>query len=74
MVIVIVPCFFSLQGSPELIDDTGCIVVIDFFTKEACAPNTGDDKIAEIPCVIYNNVDQKKRDLSPLTKTKGLHS
>ena len=49
------------------------MVIIEFYTKEACAKSAMGDKITEIPCVIYNKVDKKKRDLSPLIKLSGLY-
>jgi hypothetical protein len=49
------------------------MVIIEFYTKEACNKSAKVDKIKEIPCVIYNKVDKKKRDLSPLIKLSGLY-
>ena len=63
-------CSLLPQGSPEFVDDNGCMVIIEFFTKEACKKK---DDTKEIPCVIYNPTDKKKRDLSPLIKLSGLY-
>jgi hypothetical protein len=46
------------------------MVIIEFFTKEACK---NPDNTMEIPCVIYNPDDGQKRDLSPLIKLSGLY-
>ena len=48
------------------------MVIIEFFTKEACPKNPKSPKMTEVPCVIYNPVDKQKRDLSPLIKLSGL--
>ncbi|XP_028412187.1 cation-independent mannose-6-phosphate receptor-like isoform X2 [Dendronephthya gigantea] len=61
-------CIYTL-GSPELVDDSGCIIIIQFFTKEACSKI---DKIPEIPCVVFDR-NKRKIDLSPLIKLKGGH-
>lgn len=60
------------QGSPRLVDDSGCTIIIEFFTKEACLKD--EDKTAEIPCVVFDDVNKRKIDLSPLIKLSGLSS
>ncbi|XP_028411568.1 cation-independent mannose-6-phosphate receptor-like [Dendronephthya gigantea] len=61
-------CIYTL-GSPELVDDSSCIIIIQFFTKEACSKI---DTIPEIPCVVFDD-NKQKIDLSPLIKLKGGH-
>ncbi|EDO46654.1 predicted protein [Nematostella vectensis] len=62
------------MGYPELIDhyttDKDCVYIFEFITNQACnTPPTA----AEVPCSFYSPLDGKKRDLTPLIKTKGGH-
>ena len=63
-----VSIIFLIQGFPELVDETECLVTFQFSTNEACATKP---TATEIPCLIYNPKDKIKRDLSPLIKQTG---
>ena len=50
------------------VGDKECVAVFEFVTNEACKrPPTAP----EMPCSLYNDLDNKRRDLTPLIKLKG---
>ena len=50
------------------VGDEECVAVFEFVTNEACKrPPTAP----EMPCSLYSG-DNKRRDLTPLIKLKGI--
>ena len=50
------------------VGDKECVAVFEFVTNEACK---GPPTPPEMPCSLYSDLDNKRRDLTPLIKLKG---